>query len=166
MQFCLSIIYKRGKEMDKIKSIIIAVLVLISFNLSAQSPNELKQKAEEEIKAEDAYWNAVSNMYRCIIFDPINKGTYIPCFCYPLLAPVWVHTFISLDGNLRVNIFYDDNGKVGDIFYAAIVKSYGAAKFTEDTDTVAPSIEMKLENENLMFIQDEFDPYRFDIVIW
>ena len=146
--------------MNKIKSIIIAVLVFISFNLNAQSSNELKQKAEE------AYWDDVSNMYRCILFDSINKGTYMPCFCYPLLDRVWVHTFISLDGNLRVNIFYDDNGEVGDIFYAAIVQSYGAAKLTEDIDTVAPSIEMKLDTGNLTFIQDETDLYKFDILIW
>ena len=149
--------------MNKIKSIIIAVLILIigSFNLNAQSSNDLRQEAEEE-----AYWDAISIMYRCILFDSINKGTYIPCFCYPLLDRVWVHTFISLDGNLRVNIFYDNDGKVGDIFYAAIIKSYGAAKLTEDTDTVAPSIEIKLDNGNLTFIQDETDLYKFDILIW
>ena len=148
--------------MNKIKSIIMAVLILIigSFNLNAQSSNDLRQKAEE------AYWDTVSNMYRCILFDSINKDTYTPCFCYPLLDRVWIHTFISLDGNLRVNIFYDNNGKVGELFYAAIVQSYGAAKLTEDTDTVAPSIEMKLDTGNLTFIQDETDLYKFDIIIW
>ena len=149
--------------MNKIKSIIIAVLVLVigSFNLNAQSSNDLRQEAEE-----DAYWDAVSNMYRCILFDSINKGTYVPCFCYPLLDRVWVHTFVSLDGNLRVNIFYDNNGKVGELFYAAIVQSYGAARLVEDIDTTEPSIEIKLENGNLMFIQDETDLYKFDIIIW
>lgn len=149
--------------MNKIKSIIMAVLILIigSFSLSARNFDDLREKAEEE-----AYWDAVSNMYRCILFDSINKGTYIPCFCYPLLDRVWVHTFISLDGNLQVNIFYDNDGKVGKLFYAAIIQSYGAAKLTEDTDTVAPSIEIKLDNGNLMFIQDETDLYKFDILIW
>ena len=43
--------------MNKIKSVIMTVLILIigSFNLNAQNFNDLKQKAEEEIKAEDAY---------------------------------------------------------------------------------------------------------------
>ena len=154
--------------MNKIRSIIIAVLILIigSFNINAQSIDNLRYEAEEEIKAEEAYWDAISNMYRCILFDSINKGTCTPCFCYPLLDRVWVHTFISLDGNLRVNIFYDDNGKVGDIFYAAIVKSYGAAKLVEDIDTTEPSIDMKLDNGNLMFIQNETGLYKFDILIW
>ena len=152
--------------MKKIKSIIMAVLVLISFNLSAQSFNDLRHEAYEERKAEEAYWDDVSNMYRYILFDSINKGTCTPCFCYPLLDRVWVHTFISLDGNLRVNIFYDNDGKVGDIFYAAIIKSYGATKFTEITGSVVPSIEMKLDNGNLMFIQNETDLYKFDILIW
>ena len=148
--------------MNKIKSIIMAVLILIigSFNLNAQSLDDLRYEAK------DAYWNAVSNMYRCILFDSINKGTYIPCFCYPLLDRVWVHPFISLDGNLRVNIFYDNNGKVGELFYAAIIQSYGAAKLVEDIDTTEPSIEMKLDNGNLTFIQDVTDLFKFDILIW
>ena len=149
--------------MNKKKSIIIAVLVLVigSLNLNAQNSNALRYEAEEA-----AYWDAVSIMYRCILFDSINKDTYIPCFCYPLLDRVWVHTFISLDGNLRVNIFYDNNDKVGELFYAAIIKSYGAAKLVEDIDTTEPSIDMRLDNGNLTFIQDETDLYRFDILIW
>ena len=152
--------------MNKIKSIIMTVLILVigSFSLNAQS--NLRQKAYEERKAEDAYWDAVSTMYRSILFDSINKGTYMPCFCYPLLDWVWVRTFVGLDGNLRVNIFYDDNGKVGDIFYADIIQSYGAAKLVEDIDTTEPSIEMKLDNGNLTFIQNELDQYKFDILIW
>ena len=154
--------------MNKKKSIIIAVLVLVigSFHINAQSPDNLRYEAEEEIKAEEAYWNAVSNMYRCILFDSINKDTYIPCFCYPLLDWVWVHTFIGSDNNLWVNIFYDNNGKVGDIFHAAIIQRYEATKFTEITGSVVPSIEMKLDNGNLMFIQNETDLHKFDIIIW
>ena len=154
--------------MNKKKSIIIAVLVLVigSFHINAQSLDNLGYEAEEEIKAEEAYWDAISTMYRCILFDSINNGTCTPCFCYPLLDRVWVHTFISLDGNLRLNIFYDNNGKVGELFYAAIIKSYGAAKLVEDIDTTEPSIEMKLDNGNLTFIQDDTDLYKFDILIW
>lgn len=152
--------------MNKIKSIIIAVLVLVIGSFSTNAQSNLRQKAYEERKAEEAYWDTVSIMYRCILFDSINKGTYIPCFCYPLLDRVWVHTFVGLDSNLRVNIFYDNNGKVGELFYTAIIQSYEAAKLTEDTDTVVPSIEMKLDKGNLMFIQDETDLYKFDILIW
>ena len=150
------------------KKILVLIILLISVfgSVNAQSLENLGQKAYKAKKVEETYWDAVSIMYRCILFDSINKDTYIPCFCYPLLDRVWVHTFISLDGNLRVNIFYDNNGKVGELFYAAIIKSYGATKFTEITDTVVPSIEMKLENGNLMFIQNETDLYKFDILIW
>ena len=105
-------------------------------------------------------------MYRCILFDSRNKGTCTPCFCYPLLDRVWVHTFIGSDNNLCVNIFYDNNDKVGELFYTAIIKSYGATKFTEITGSVVPSIEMKLENGNLMFIQDDTGLYKCDILIW
>ena len=151
--------------MNKLKSIIMAVLILISFNLNAQNINDLRHEAEEERK-EEAYWNTISTMYHCILFDSINKGTCTRCFCYPLLDLVWVHTFIGSDNNLCVNIFYDNDGKVGELFYAAIVQSYGAAKLVEDIDTTAPSIEMKLDNGNLMFIQDDTDLYKFDLLIW
>ena len=154
--------------MSKKKSIIIAVLILVigSFHINAQSPDNLRYEAEEERKAEEAYWDAISTMYRCILFDSINKGTCTPCFCYPLLDRVWINTFISLDGNLRVNIFYDDNGKVGELFYTAIIKSYGAAKLVEDIDTTEPSIDMRLDNGNLTFIQNVTDPHKVDIIIW
>lgn len=154
--------------MNKIKSIIMSVLILVieSFSLNAQSFENLRQKAYETKKVEETYWDAISIMYRCILFDSINKGTYIPCFCYPLLDRVWVHIFVGLDSNLRVNIFYDNNGKVEELFYTSIIQSYGAAKLTEDTDTVVPSIEMKLENGNLMFIQNDTGLYKFDILIW
>ena len=152
--------------MNKIKSIIMAVLVLVSFSLNAQSLDNLRHEAEEERTAEEAYWDAISTMYRCILFDSINKGTCTPCFCYPLLDRVWINTFISLDGNLRVNIFYDDNGKVGELFYTAIIKSYGAAKLVEDIDTTEPSIDMRLDNGNLTFIQNVTDPHKVDIIIW
>ena len=154
--------------MNKIKSIIIAVLVLIigSFSVNAQSLDNLRHEAYEEITAEEAYWDNVSIMYRSILFDPINNGTCTPCFCYPLLDLVWVHTFIGSDNNLWVNIFFDNNGKVGELFYAAIIQRYEATKFTENTDTVIPSIEMKLNNGNLTFIQDETDLYKFDLLIW
>ena len=153
--------------MSKKKSIIMAVLILIigSFSVNAQSLDNLRYEAEER-KAEEAYWEAVSIMYRCILFDPINNGTCTPCFCYPLLDLVWVHTFVGSDNNLCVNIFYDNNGKVGELFYTAIIQRYEATKFTENTGSVVPSIEMKLDNGNLTFIQDETDLYKFDIIIW
>lgn len=76
--------------MNKIKSIIMSVLILVieSFSLNAQSFENLRQKAYETKKVEETYWDAISIMYRCILFDSINKGTYIPCFCYPLLDRV------------------------------------------------------------------------------
>ena len=74
--------------MNKIKSAIIAILVLVSFSLNAQSPNKLKQKAEEEIKAEEAYWDDVSNMYRCILFDSIYEGTHLYLLMPTLLKEI------------------------------------------------------------------------------
>ena len=146
--------------------VLITLLILVFGPVNAQSFENLGQKAYEAKEVEEAYWDAVSTMYRCILFDSINKDTYIPCFCYPLLDRVWVHTFVGLDSNLRVNIFYDNNGKVGELFYTDIIQSYGAAKLTEDIDTVVPSIEMKLDNGNLTFIQNDTDLYKFDILIW
>ena len=126
------------------------------------------KKAEEERKAEEAdtYWDRINTMYRGVFLDPIRKNTCTLCFCYPLLEPVWVHTFVGSDNNLWVNIFYYDNEEVGEMCYAGKIQSYELKKYVEDTGEVVPSIEMKLDNGNLTFIQDVTDPYKLDILVW
>ena len=199
--------------MKKIKSIIMAVLVLVigSFSINAQSIEDLRQKAyeaaieavnkgknqksaydeylerqeleaakkaeEEALEAKEAeevkkakeadtYWDRINTMYRGVFLDPIRKNTCTLCFCYPLLEPVWVHTFVGSDNNLWVNIFYYDNEEVGEMCYAGKIQSYELKKYIEDTGEVVPSIEMKLDNGNLTFIQDATDPYKLDILVW
>lgn len=137
--------------------------------LEAAKKAEEERKAEEEAKkAEEAdtYWDRINTMYRGVFLDPIRKNTCTLCFCYPLLEPVWVHTFVGSDNNLWVNIFYYDNEKVGEIGYAGKIQSYELKKYVEVTGEVVPSIEMKLDNGNLTFIQDKTDLYKFDILIW
>ena len=126
------------------------------------------KKAEEERKAKEAdtYWDRINTMYRGVFLDPIRKNTCTLCFCYPLLEPVWVHTFVGSDNNLWVNIFYYDNEEVGEMCYAGKIQSYELKKYVEDTGEVVPSIEMKLDNGNLTFIQDVTDPYKLDILVW
>ena len=137
--------------------------------LEAAKKAEEERKAEEEAKkAEEAdtYWDRINTMYRGVFLDPIRKNTCTLCFCYPLLEPVWVHTFVGSDNNLWVNIFYYDNEEVGEICYAGKIQSYELKKYVEDTGEVVPSIEMKLDNGNLTFIQDATDPYKLDILVW
>lgn len=143
--------------------------------LEAAKKAEEERKAEEEAKkAEevkkakeaDTYWDRINTMYRGVFLDPIRKNTCTLCFCYPLLEPVWVHTFVGSDNNLWVNIFYYDNEKVGEMCYAGKIQSYELKKYVEDTGEVVPSIEMKLDNGNLTFIQDATDPYKLDILVW
>ena len=127
----------------------------------------VKSKKTEENEYEYEYLDRIDIMYRGVFIDPIVKGTCTLCFCcYPFLEPVWVHTFVESDNNLWVNIFYCDNGEVGKIGYAGKVQSYELKKYVEDTGEVVPSIEMKLDNGNLTFIQDATDPYELDILIW
>ena len=137
--------------------------------LEAAKKAEEERKAEEEAKkAEEAdtYWDRINTMYRGVFLDPIRKNTCTLCFCYPLLEPVWVHTFVGSDNNLWVNIFSYDNEKVGEMCYAGKIQSYELKKYVEDTGEVVPSIEMKLDNGNLTFIQDVTDPYKLDILVW
>ena len=129
----------------------------------------LEAKEAEEVKKAkeaDTYWDRINTMYRGVFLDPIRKNTCTLCFCYPLLEPVWVHTFVGSDNNLWVNIFYYDNEEVGEMCYAGKIQSYELKKYVEDTGEVVPSIEMKLDNGNLTFIQDATDPYKLDILVW
>ena len=194
--------------MNKIKSIIIAVLVLVSFSLSAQSVNDLRQKAyeaaieavnkgkneksayeeylerqeleaakkaEEEALEEEAleedededdyeYWRAIDILHRCVFCEPINKNIIVKCYCYPIEDFVWYRAFIGTDDKIWVNIAYDDNGEIGEVFYASAMQERESTSAIEsETGIKTPALKVTFTSGELLFIQDIFDPYQFGI---
>ena len=193
--------------MNKIKSIIMAVLVLVigSFSLSAQSLDDLRQKAyeaaieavnkgkneksayeeylerqeletakkaEEEAPEEDEdededdyeYWRAIDILHRCVFCEPINKNIIVKCYCYPIEDFVWYRAFIGTDDKIWVNIAYDDNGEIGEVFYASAMQERESTSAIEsETGIKTPALKVTFTSGELLFIQDIFDPYQFGI---
>lgn len=199
--------------MNKIKSIIIAVLVLVSFSLSAQSLDDLRQKAyeaaieavnkgktqksaydeylerqeleaakkaeeealeeealeaEAEVEAEDEddyeYWQAIDILHRCVFCEPINKNIIVKCYCYPIEDFVWYRAFIGTDDKIWVNIAYDENGEIGEVFYASAMQERESTSAIEsETGIKVPALKVTFTSGELLFIQDIFDPYQFGI---
>ena len=197
--------------MNKIKSIIMAVLVLVigSFSLNAQSLDDLRQKAyeaaieavnkgkneksayeeylerqeleaakkaEEEALEEEAleeedededdyeYWQAIDILHRCVFCEPINKNIIVKCYCYPIEDFVWYRAFIGTDDKIWVNIAYDDNGEIGEVFYASAMQERESTSAIEsETGIKTPALKVTFTSGELLFIQDIFDPYQFGI---
>ena len=188
--------------MNKIKSIIIAVLVLVSFSLNAQSLDDLRQKAyeaaieavnkgkneksaydeylerqeleaakkaeEEALEAkkaeEEKYWEAIDILHRCVICEPVNKNIIVKCYCYPIEDFVWYRAFIGTDDKIWVNIAYDENGEIGEVFYAsAMQKRESTSAIESETGIKTPALKVTFTSGELLFIQDIFDPYQFGI---
>ena len=192
--------------MNKIKSIIMAVLVLVigSFNLNAQSLDDLRQKAyeaaieavnkgknqksayeeylerqelevakkaeEEALEAEDEdeddyeYWQAIDILHCCVFCEPINKNIIVKCYCYPIEDFVWYRAFIGTDDKIWVNIAYDENNEIGEVFYASAMQERESTSAIEsETGIKTPALKVTFTSGELLFIQDIFDPYQFGI---
>ena len=188
--------------MNKIKSIIMAVLVLVSFSLNAQSLDDLRQKAyeaaieavnkgkneksayeeylerqeleaakkaEEEALEEEAeddyeYWRAIDILHRCVFCEPINKNIIVKCYCYPIEDFIWYRAFIGTDDKIWVNLAYDENGEIGEVFYASAMQERESTSAIEsETGIKTPALKVTFTSGELLFIQDIFDPYQFGI---
>ena len=134
---------------------------------------EAAKKAEEERKAEEEeakeaeeekYWEAIDILYRCVFCEPINKNIFVKCYCYPIEDFVWYRAFIGTDDKIWVNIAYDDNGEIGEVFYASAMQEREPTSAVESaTGIETPALKVTFTSGELFFIQDIFDPYQFSI---
>ena len=126
---------------------------------------EAAKKAEEERKAEEEkYWEAIDILHRCVFCDPINNNIIVKCYCYPIEDFVWYRAFIGTDDKIWVNIAYDDNGEIGEVFYAsAMQKRESTSAIESETGIKTPALKVTFTSGDLLFIQDVFDPYQFGI---
>ena len=128
-----------------------------------------ERKAEEEAKkaeeeAEDEYWEAIDILNRCAFCEPINKNIFVKCYCYPIEDFVWYRAFFGPDGEIWVNIAFDDNGEIGGVFYASDMQGGESTSYTESvTGIKTPALKITFTSGDLLFIQDTSDPYRFAI---
>ena len=134
---------------------------------------EAAKKAEEEaLEAEEAeededdyeYWRAIDILHRCVFCDPINKNIIVKCYCYPIEDFIWYRAFIGTDDKIWVNLAYDDNGEIGEVFYASAMQERESTSAIEsETGIKVPALKVTFTSGYLLFIQDIFDPYQFGI---
>ena len=132
---------------------------------------EAAKKAEEEALEEEdededdyEYWRAIDILHRCVFCEPINKNIIVKCYCYPIEDFVWYRAFIGTDDKIWVNIAYDDNGEIGEVFYASAMQERESTSAIEsETGIKTPALKVTFTSGELLFIQDIFDPYQFGI---
>ena len=133
--------------------------------LEKQELEESKKAEEEALEAEEAeYWQAIDILHRCVFCDPINKDILVKCYCYPIEDFVWYYAFIGTDDKIWINLFFDDNGEIGEIFYASAMQKRESTSYTESaTGIKTPALKVTFTSRDLLFIQDTSDPYQFGI---
>ena len=132
---------------------------------------EAEKKAEEEALEEDEeveddyeYWRAIDILHRCVFCEPINKNIIVKCYCYPIEDFVWYRAFIGTDDKIWINIAYDENGEIGEVFYASAMQERESTSAIEsETGIKTPALKVTFTSGELLFIQDIFDPYQFGI---
>ena len=134
---------------------------------------EAAKKAEEEALEEEAleededdyeYWRAIDILHRCVFCEPINKNIIVKCYCYPIEDFVWYRAFIGTDDKIWVNLAYDENGEIGEVFYASAMQEREPTSAIEsETGIKTPALKVTFTSGELLFIQDIFDPYQFGI---
>ena len=121
---------------------------------------------EEEAEEEDdyEYWRAIDILHRCVFCEPINKNIIVKCYCYPIEDFIWYRAFIGTDDKIWVNLAYDDNGEIGEVFYASAMQERESTSAIEsETGIKTPALKVTFTSGYLLFIQDIFDPYQFGI---
>ena len=138
--------------------------------LEAAKKAEEEALEEEALEAEDEdeddyeYWRAIDILHRCVFCEPINKNIIVKCYCYPIEDFVWYRAFIGTDDKIWVNIAYDDNGEIGEVFYASAMQERESTSAIEsETGIKTPALKVTFTSGELLFIQDIFDPYQFGI---
>ena len=124
----------------------------------------LEAKEDEEVEDDYEYWRAIDILHRCVFCEPINKNIIVKCYCYPIEDFVWYRAFIGTDDKIWVNIAYDDNGEIGEVFYASAMQERESTSAIEsETGIKTPALKVTFTSGELLFIQDIFDPYQFGI---
>ena len=134
---------------------------------------EAEKKAEEEALEAEAleededdyeYWRAIDILHRCVFCEPINKNIIVKCYCYPIEDFIWYRAFIGTDDKIWVNLAYDANGEIGEVFYASAMQERESTSAIEsETGIKTPALKVTFTSGELLFIQDIFDPYQFGI---
>ena len=124
---------------------------------------ETKKIEEETKKIEEENFEENCNILAAVAISyPSENKVWIKCYCYPLEDYIWYTIFY--DSNWWLKLAYDNNGEIGDVFYAAISKDLDYIKVKDDISGKETAA-IKLTNTvgYIVVIQDIHEPRAFTI---
>ena len=160
--------------MKRFISILILTIALIG-SVFAQSLDDVRKKAYDaavtasSVSRKSAYEEYKENQKddfeeNCNILAaiairyPSENNVWVKCYCYPLKDYVWYTIFYGDDNNWWVNLAYDNDGEVGELFYATKNKSLDYIKAEDDVSgKETAAIKLNNVNDYIVIIQDIYD---------
>lgn len=130
---------------------------------------EEAKKAEEEAleakKAEESNFEENCNiLYDVAIRYPLEHDVWLKCYCPPVGDYIWYIIFYGDDNNWWINLAYNNNGEIGDAFYATKNKSLIYLNFKDDiSGKEIAAIKLTNTNGYIIILQDAHDPRGFTI---
>ena len=124
---------------------------------------ETKKIEEATKKLEEENFKENCNILAAVAIGyPSENKVWLKCYCYPLEDYIWYTIFY--DSNWWLKLAYDNNGEVGDVFYAAINKDLDYIKVENDISGEETAA-IKLINtvDYIVVIQDIHEPRVFTI---
>lgn len=132
---------------------------------------EADKKAEEEEaletkEAEESNFEENCNILTNVaIRYPLENNVWIKCYCYPVGDYIWYTIFYGDDNNWWINLAYDVDDEVGELFYASANKSLSYTKtIYDDIGIETAAIKLTNTSDYIIITQDAHNPR--DFAIW
>lgn len=121
----------------------------------------LENKAAEE----DRTWKENCDILEGVaIRYPVDMNKWVKVYCYPMHEYIWYTAFIGDNNNMYVNLAYNVDDDIGELFYASENISKTFIKTQDDlSDKVMAGIILTNKSDKIVIIQDINDPYCFAI---
>ena len=126
---------------------------------------EETKKIEEERKAEEEVEESNFEENRNILYDvairyPLEHNVWIKCYCPPVGDYIWYIIFYGDDNDWWINLAYNNNGEIGDVFYVTKNKSLAYLKFKDD---ISGKEIAAIRLDYIIVLQDAHEPRAFTI---
>lgn len=172
--------------MRKFISILVLAIALVG-SVSAQSLDDLKKRAydasvaasnasvsrksayeeykeSQKVVEERDFEENCNTLAAVAIRYPSEKNVWIKAYCYPVGDFVWYTIFYGDDNNWWINLAYDENDDVGELFYATKNKGFEYIEAEDDiSGKKTAAIKLNNTNDYIVIIQDIYDPKTFAI---
>ena len=124
---------------------------------------EYKENQKQEVVKDDFEENC-NILANVAIRYPSENNVWVKCYCYPMKEYIWYTIFYGDDNNWWINLAYDVDDEIGELFYASVNKSLDYIKAEDDNSgTETAAILLKNNSGNVVIIQDIKDPKTFAI---